>query len=38
MRHLTLTARLCAVAALTLLSGCAGLGPVSPTIRPSSQP
>ena len=30
MRHHTLIARLCALAALTLLSGCAGLGPVSP--------
>jgi hypothetical protein len=30
MRHRTLIARLSAVAALTFLSGCAGLGPVSP--------
>ena len=42
MRRHTLIARLCAVAGLTLLSGCAGLGPVSPppgsgALRPDSE-
>ena len=42
MRRHTLIATLCAVAGLTLLSGCAGLGPVSPppgsgALRPDSE-
>ena len=42
MRHHTLIGKLCAVAALTLLSGCAGLGPVSPppgsgALQPDSE-
>jgi hypothetical protein len=42
MRHHTPVARLCAVAALTLLSGCAGLRPVSPppgsgSLQPDSE-
>ena len=42
MRHHTLIGRLCAIAAVILLSGCAGLGPVSPppgsgALRPDSE-